>query len=64
MRAVILRRQLLLLGLLQVLAQAYVNPLLGHFGHNFHMVFPYIVMIIFLIFRPYGLFGEAEVKRV
>ena len=54
----------LLLGLLQVLAQAYVNPLLGHFGHNFHMVFPYIVMIIFLIFRPYGLFGEAEVKRV
>jgi branched-chain amino acid transport system permease protein len=54
----------LLLGVLEVLAQGYVNPYLGEFGHNFHAVFPYIVMIAFLVIRPYGLFGTAEVERV
>lgn len=54
----------LLLGVLEVLAQGYVNPYLGEFGHNFHAVFPYIVMIAFLVVRPYGFFGTAEVERV
>ena len=54
----------LLLGVLEVLAQGYVNPRLGDFGNNFHQVFPYIVMIIFLMVRPYGLFGVREVERV
>jgi len=54
----------LLLGVLQLLTQGYVNPLLGQFGHNFHTVFPYVVMIGFLMFRPYGLFGRKEIKRV
>jgi branched-chain amino acid transport system permease protein len=53
----------LILGVLEVLAQAYLNPVLGHFGHNFHGVFPYLVMILVLIVRPYGLFGHQEVKR-
>jgi branched-chain amino acid transport system permease protein len=54
----------LLLGVLQVLAQGYVNPLLGDFGHNFHTVFPYIIMILFLMVRPEGLFGSQRIKRV
>jgi branched-chain amino acid transport system permease protein len=53
----------LILGVLEVLAQAYLNPALGQFGHNFHGVFPYIVMILVLIVRPYGLMGHARVKR-
>jgi branched-chain amino acid transport system permease protein len=53
----------LVLGVLEVLAQAYLNPALGHFGHNFHGVFPYLVMILVLIVRPHGLFGRQEVKR-
>ncbi len=53
-----------LLGVTEVLAQGYVNPLLGDFGHNFHTVFPYLVMIVFLVVRPYGLFGQEEVERV
>lgn len=52
------------LGLLEVLSQAYVNPHLGAFGHNFHAVFPYAAMILFLVLRPRGLWGEHEVKRV
>jgi branched-chain amino acid transport system permease protein len=54
----------LLLGVLQVLAQGYVNPVLGDFGHNFHTVFPYIIMILFLMVRPEGLFGSRRIKRV
>ena len=54
----------LVLGVLQVLTEAYLNPLLGGFGQNFHAVFPYIVMIGFLLVRPYGLFGTEEVQRV
>ena len=52
------------LGIVQLLAQGYVNPLLGAFGNNFHQVFPYVIMIGFLMFRPYGLFGTREVERV
>jgi branched-chain amino acid transport system permease protein len=54
----------LMLGLLEVLAQGYVNDALGQLGHNFHTVFPYVVMILFLALRPYGLFGTREVQRV
>ncbi|MDH5670702.1 MAG: branched-chain amino acid ABC transporter permease [Myxococcales bacterium] len=53
----------LILGVAEVMAQAYLNPLLGHFGHNFHGVFPYLAMILVLIVRPHGLFGQQEVKR-
>lgn len=52
------------LGVLEVMAQGYVNPHLGDFGQNFHAVFPYLVMILFLIVRPYGLFGQPRVERV
>lgn len=53
-----------LLGLAEVMAQAYLEPLLGEFGHNIHVVFPYVVMILFLMVRPYGLLGEKEVERL
>ncbi len=53
----------LILGVLEVLAQAYLNPLLGQLGNNFHGVFPYLVMILVLIVRPHGLFGRRAVKR-
>lgn len=54
----------ILLGLLEIWAQGYINPHLGQFGNNFHEVFPYLVMIGFLILRPYGLMGTKEVERV
>ncbi|MBX2802427.1 MAG: branched-chain amino acid ABC transporter permease [Myxococcales bacterium] len=52
------------LGVLEVLTQAYVNPNLGAFGHNFHTVLPYFVMVAVLVVRPYGLFGTPDVERV
>lgn len=54
----------LMLGVLEVLAQGYVNEHLGPLGHNFHAVFPYLVMIAFLVVRPYGLLGTPDVERV
>ncbi len=33
-------------------------------GGNFHVVMPYVVMVLILLIRPYGLFGTKEVRRV
>jgi branched-chain amino acid transport system permease protein len=52
------------LGVIEVLAQGYVNPVLGSFGQNFHEVLPYIIMVLFLMVRPYGIAGREEVERV
>ena len=52
------------LGILEVLAQGYLNPMLGQFGQNFHEVFPYLLMVLVLVVRPYGLFGQKTVRRV
>lgn len=54
----------LALGVLEALAQGYVNPNLGQFGQNFHEVFPYLAMILFLVVRPYGIFGTRAVRRL
>lgn len=54
----------LVLGVVEVLTQGYVNPQLGQFGQNFHEVLPYLIMIAFLTVRPYGIAGRAEVERV
>ena len=54
----------LLLGVLEVMTAGYVNAALGPLGKNFHTVFPYLVMIVFLVVRPYGLFGTTKVERL
>jgi branched-chain amino acid transport system permease protein len=33
-------------------------------GANFDLVVPYLIMIVALMVRPYGLFGTKEVIRV
>ena len=53
----------LALGVLEVLAQGYLSPHLGNLGNGFHTVFPYLVMIVFLMVRPYGILGRKEVER-
>jgi branched-chain amino acid transport system permease protein len=54
----------LMLGILEVLTESYLNDELGQFGQNFHAVAPYFVMILVLIVRPYGLFGAKTVRRI
>jgi branched-chain amino acid transport system permease protein len=52
------------IGLTEVLTAAYVTPNAPWLGANLHVVMPYVVMILVLLVRPYGLFGSAEVRRV
>lgn len=52
----------LILGVLENVAAGYLDPLLP--GGGLASVFPYIVMLIVLIFRPNGLFGLARIERI
>ena len=52
----------IILGVLENVAAGYLDPLLPHGGMA--NVFPFIVMIIVLIFRPYGLFGLVRIERI
>jgi branched-chain amino acid transport system permease protein len=52
----------IILGVLENVAAGYLDPLLP--GGGLANVFPFIVIIIVLIFRPYGLFGLAEIERI
>jgi len=54
----------ILLGVLEIMAPVYLGPHLGNFGRNIQDVFPYIVMILFLMVRPYGLLGTRDVERL
>ena len=52
----------IMLGILENVAAGYLDPLLPRGG--LANVFPYIVLIIVLIFRPNGLFGLVRIERV
>ena len=40
------------------------NAFSTHIFTNFHLVFPYVIMLVVLLVRPYGIFGTKEVRRV
>lgn len=52
----------IILGMSENVAAGYLDPLLP--GGGLAKVFPFIVMIIVLIFRPYGLFGLTRIERI
>lgn len=54
----------LLLGVLEIFGPVYLGPHLGAFGRNLQDVFPYVIMIVFLMVRPYGLLGRRDVERL
>lgn len=54
----------LIVGLTEVFSAAYLTPNAPWLGTNVHAVMPYLVMIVILVVRPYGLFGTVEVRRV
>jgi branched-chain amino acid transport system permease protein len=36
----------------------------GYIGGGLQQVIPYVVLVLILLFRPYGLFGEVRIERV
>ena len=53
----------LIIGLVYEMTSGYESDI-PWVGHNFYSIAPYIVMILVLLVRPYGLFGQRPVERV
>ncbi|GAA4069032.1 branched-chain amino acid ABC transporter permease [Nonomuraea soli] len=54
----------LTIGVVESLFQSYQGDIAPWLGQNFAVVSPYVVMLLVLLVRPYGLFGTREVERV
>jgi branched-chain amino acid transport system permease protein len=54
----------LIIGVTQALVAGYQDDVAPWLGGGFASVAPYVVMILILMVRPYGLFGTPEVRRV
>jgi branched-chain amino acid transport system permease protein len=54
----------LVIGIVQSLTAGYQPDIAPWLGTNFNLVMPYVVMVLVLLVRPYGLFGTPEVERV
>jgi len=54
----------LLIGVLESLTRTYQPTYAPFLGANFDIVVPYLVLVVSLMVRPYGMFGTKEVVRV
>jgi branched-chain amino acid transport system permease protein len=54
----------LIIGLSEVMTAGYIEPHAPWLGANFHVVMPYVVMILIMLVRPQGIFGRERVERV
>jgi len=52
----------LVIGIAQTMTAGYLTQ--DFLGSGFDQVMPYLVMVLVLLIRPYGLFGSREVQRV
>ncbi len=52
----------IILGVLENVAAGYLDPLLP--GGGLAQIFPFIVMLIVLVFKPHGLFGLVRIERI
>lgn len=57
----------LIIGASETLAAGYLDPILTAItpqGGGISGIFPFIIMIIVLLFRPYGIFGLKTIERI
>lgn len=54
----------LLVGLIEGYSLTYQGQYAAFLGDNFSQVVPYLLMLVVLLVRPFGLFGTPEVERV
>lgn len=52
----------IILGVAENVAAGYLDPLLP--GGGLAQIFPFVVMLLVLIFKPYGLFGLVRIERI
>ena len=51
----------LIIGIVESLAAGYLDPYVGGGTKDFA---PYVLMIVMLMFKPYGMFGTRKIERV
>ena len=51
-------------ALAEVFAGNYLAKYTDMLGTGYALIVPYVVMLLVLLFRPYGLFGTPEIRRV
>jgi len=54
----------LIIGIVQQMTTGYAPLHATWMGANADRITPYVVMVVVLMLRPYGLFGTREVRRV
>jgi len=54
----------IIIGLAQVLTAGYESYVASFLGTGIHEITPYLIMILVLLIRPYGLFGTRKVERI
>jgi branched-chain amino acid transport system permease protein len=54
----------LVIGLAEISAGQYLSQYTSQLGAGYPLIVPYMVMIVGLLVRPYGIFGTPEVRRV
>ena len=52
------------IGMAEVMAGSYLSSWTNTLGVGYQLIVPYVIMLIVLLVRPYGLFGTPEVRRV
>lgn len=52
------------IGVVQELVQGYQPQHAAFLGNDFYLIAPYLVMILVLLIRPYGLFGSKPAERL
>ncbi|MET0238144.1 MAG: branched-chain amino acid ABC transporter permease [Kibdelosporangium sp.] len=54
----------IVIGLAEALTRGYQDQLFSWAGDNVSIIVPYLLMIVILLIRPYGLLGTKDVRRV
>jgi branched-chain amino acid transport system permease protein len=54
----------LIIGLAEISAGQYLSQYSSQLGAGYPLIVPYLVMIVGLLVRPYGMFGTPEIRRV
>jgi branched-chain amino acid transport system permease protein len=54
----------LIIGVVESFTRANATTLIPYVGSNFDVIVPYLIMVLVLLVRPYGMFGTPEVRRV
>jgi branched-chain amino acid transport system permease protein len=54
----------LIIGIAEALTRGYQDQLFSWAGDNVSVIVPYVLMILILLVRPYGLLGTPDVRRI